>query len=486
MKKFKKKKIIIPIVIVVVIIIIANMFGGNAATIYTEEAAEVRDVVTYHNFNGNVEAEDSLSIMSPAAVKVLDVLVDEGDFVKEGDVIAILDSDSIEQTIEMREAALSITEKSNYYSQRDAQKAYEDYKESVDAGLNAQLISAENAVNSAHSQALMAQQSLDAAVATYESSDMYRATKSAYETAKQAFESVKSQYEAADDAGKAALKADYDAKNAAYETALNSYNAIEEAKNASTKQLSDAVLLAINTYNVALESFEATKQSVNQTMESYANTVEKVNGVSSTETSQLELDNLYKQLEDYTVKATMDGVITELNLKKGAMASMTAPAVEISDMNNMKIAIRIDEYDILGTEEGKEVSIYIDSIGKTYDGKITKISRKATTVNGVSYFNAEVEFAADEDVRSGMSVEVKLTSKEALETVSISMKALRYEEDNSAYVLVKNAEGKEEKRYVKVGITDGSYVQIEEGLSSGEVVLVSPQFDYAQLMMEMN
>ncbi len=84
-----------------------------------------------------------------------------------------------------------------------------------------------------------------------------------------------------------------------------------------------------------------------------------------------------------------------------------------------------------------------------------------------------------------MTVEVKLISREAYGVVSVSMDALRYEKDNTAYVLVRNAEGKEEKKYVTVGITDGNYVEIKEGLSEGDIVLVSPSIPYMQMMMEM-
>ena len=207
--------------------------------------------------------------------------------------------------------------------------------------------------------------------------------------------------------------------------------------------------------------------------------------MSTTESSKMQLDNLYSQLEDYTIKASMDGVITSLRVKEGSMVTAGMDVAEISDFSKLKIAIKIDEYDILGVEPGKDVDIYIDALEKNYAGKITKISQTATNSGGVSYFEAEVEFEADELVRSGMTVEVKLISREAYGVVSVSMDALRYEKDNTAYVLVRNAEGKEEKKYVTVGITDGNYVEIKEGLSEGDIVLVSPSIPYMQMMMEM-
>ena len=476
----------IPVIIVLVIGLLFYSCSQSAAQAYfEEETVAVRDIITYHNFSGNVEVDQSKSVIAQASQQVLELKVEEGDEVKAGDVIAILDSDILQQNIELKESVLSTTELSNYYNQRDAQKSYQDFKNNLDSGNNAQINGAKSAMDQAHSAALMAQRTYDEAKVAYEATEPYASTKVAYETAKANYESVKSQYDAAADGDKAAMETALNDAKTAYETAEVSMKAMDEARDLSLRKASDAVLQAITAYETAKTNYETTVISVNQALESYENAVTKVNGLSSTETSQMELDNLYQQLEDYTIKANMDGVISTLNIKEGSMVASGTVVAEISDFSKMKIEIKIDEYDILGVDEGKEVSIYIDALEQYYTGTISKISKTATTAGGVSYFTAEVEFDADDNVRSGMTVEVKLISKEAYGVVSISMDALRYEKDNTAYVLVRNAEGEEEKKPVTVGITDGNYVEIVEGLSEGDVILVTPQMDYMEMMMEM-
>lgn len=488
MKKISKKKIVkIGILVIIILVLVLLFFSCNrqSQTLYQEEEAAVRDIITYHNFSGNVEVDTSRNVIAMASQQVVELLVEEGDTVKTGDTIAILDSDSLKQTIEMKESALSTTELSNYYNKRDAQKSYEDYKNNLDAGLNTQINSAKSGMDQAYSAALTAQRAYDEAKAAYAQTEPYASTKAAYDTAKTNYEAVKSQYDAADETGRAALEAALNEAKTAYDAAGVSMDAMEEARELALRDLSDGVLKAITSYDSAKSSYDAAVTSANQALESYENAVSKVNDLSSTETSQMELDSLYDQLEDYTIKANMDGVISMLSIKEGSMVASGTVVAEISDFSKMKIEIKIDEYDILGVEEGKNVEIYIDAIEKNYNGTISKISKKAATVGGVSYFTAEVEFDADDDVRSGMTVEVKLISKEAYGVTSISMEALRYEKDNTAYVLVKNAEGKEEKKTVTVGITDGNYVEIKEGLSEGDIILVTPQMNYMNMMMEM-
>lgn len=486
MKKFFKKKFIIPIIIVLVIVFMAVTCGQQGGSPYEDEDVQVRDIITYHNFSGNVEVVHAKKVVSQASQQIIELLVEEGDSVKEGDVIAILDSDMLQQNIDLSEVSLSTAELSNYFNIRDAQKSYNDFKSSLDAGLNPQINAAQASKDGAYAQALMAQRAYDEAAASFETSQEYILAKTAVDNAKMQYETLLSQYEAADEASKPALEGALNEAKAAYDNASAAMSAVEAARDASLRTLSDAVLTAITAYDTACKNYDATVEQVNQTLQTYKNAVEKVGGLSTTESAQMQLDNLYSQMEDYTIRASMDGVITFLPIKEGSMVTAGMDVAEISDFSKLKIAIKIDEYDILGVEEGKEVSIYIDALEKSYTGKISKISRTATSAGGVSYFSAEVEFDADELVRSGMSVEVKLVSREAYGVVSVSMEALRYEKNNVTYVLVRNAEGKEEKKYVTVGITDGKYVEIKEGLSEGDIVLVSPSLNYMQMMMEMN
>lgn len=486
MKKFFKKKYVIPLIIILVIVLLIVTCGKQGGSVYEDETVTVRDIITYHNFSGNVEVVHSKTVVSQASQQVVSLMVEEGDTVKTGDVIAVLDSDVLRQNIDLSEVSLSATELSNFYNLRDAQKSYNDFKSSLDAGLNSQINAAKASMDGAHSQALMAQRAYDDALAAYETSEAYLSAKTAYDNAKAQYENLLAQYEAADAQDKASLEAGFNEAKIVYDNAAAAMNAVNEARDLSLRTLSDGVLTAITAYDTASKSYEATVEQVNQTLATYKNAVEKVGALSTTETSQMQLDDLYSQLEDYTIKASMDGVITLLPIKEGSMVTAGMTVAEISDFSRLKIAIRIDEYDILGVEEGKDVNIYIDALEKNYAGKISKISKTAAVSGGVSYFAAEVEFDADDLVRSGMSVEVKLISREAYGVVSVSMEALRYEKDNTAYVLVRNAEGREEKKYVTVGITDGNYVEIREGLSEGDVVLVSPSINYMNVMMEMN
>ncbi|MCM1468217.1 MAG: HlyD family secretion protein, partial [Alistipes sp.] len=273
MKKFFKKKYIIPIILVLVIVFMAVTCGRQGGTLYEDENVQVRDIVTYHNFSGNVEVVNSKKVVSQASQQVVELLVEEGDNVKEGDVIAILDSDVLQQNIDLSEVSLSTTELSNYYNVRDAQKSYNDFKSSLDAGLNPQINAAQASKDGAYTQALMAQRAYDEAKASFESSAEYISAKTAFDAAKAQYEALLAQYEAADETAKVSLEVTLNEAKAAYDGAAAGMSAAESAGELSLRTLSDAVLTAITAYDTACKSYDATVEQVNQTLETYKNAV---------------------------------------------------------------------------------------------------------------------------------------------------------------------------------------------------------------------
>lgn len=225
--------------------------------------------------------------------------------------------------------------------------------------------------------------------------------------------------------------------------------------NISLKEASLSAAQTTNRYNIqdAQRTYENYKAAVdsglNTSLQSAQNQVDSTytalqnaqSSYDSTRASQLELTNLRNSLADYTITAPCSGTVTALNVQPGdAVTPQTVLAV-ISDLDSMEIAIRVDEYSILNTAVGSPVTVYVDSIDSSYNGVLSWVADTATVENGVSYFEATVRFVPDEKVRSGMSVETHLVNVDAPGTLSVSVEAVQYREDNTAYVLVRGDDG---------------------------------------------
>lgn len=485
----------------VVIAVVFVLGRGDSAESYAEETAQLRDIYTYKSFVGNVEPASETSIISKVSQQVTELYVEEGDTVQKGDVIAKIDTTSVEQNIAKTEISLTTAQTSNSYNISDANRNYSNYKEALDEGLNSSLVSAQNTVDNAYTALQDAKEDYDTTVWRMDNG-VYTGTQSQYA----ARENAQAVYDAAQEKV-ANLQAAYDAAQAAFSvsesdvTAEESLRQAETALTAGKEELSAAgtaldsaesdlawakqnvieskqsvIDNAQASYDAALKNYDVAKLSTQQQLDNYKATLDKTRATASTAATEQELQVLEDSLDNYTIYAPCDGTITELNISENSMVSTGSTIATISTLNAMTIHINVDEYSVLDTGEGSAVTILVDSIGKTYEGTLSRVADIADLNNGVAYFEATVDFIPDEYVKSGMSVEVRLTNNDKKDVLTVSADALHYNDDNTAYVLVKSG-SKQEVREVETGVTDGTYVEILSGLDQGDIVLTTPSAD---------
>ena len=519
-KKFKIGKLILIIVIIAAIVIgLGRCAAGKAAGAFTQDTVQRRDIRTYHSFTGVVEPVTEQNVLAEVTgVKVVDVLVEVGDEVKEGDVVALLDREGIENQIEDLELSMSVNAASQNLSVQQARNNYYNYKNDIANGQNSTIVSAQNQIVTATANVQSAEIALQNAQRDYQKeisenqaglSDgiikAQRAVDNAYQTVRDkqiSLEVADHEKKVADDDVQYRYDANYENAEHALDNAWVAYNNaladLEAAKRseqdtivAVTDKLiaaQNSYLNAVDQYNIALHALTMAETSTQETLQGYRTQYDQALQGQDTSVNELKLARLYDQLEDCTVKAPMSGVITVLNIKEGDMISTTneKPAAVVTDFGEMKVAIKINEYDIMGASVGVPVEITLNAIEKDYEGEIAQISRIATSEKGVSYFDSEVNFKADEDVRSGMSVEVRLVTNDLKDVLTVETKSIQTRDDGTAYVQMYAADGKGlEERDVTCGASDGTYTEILSGLSEGDVVLQS-SFNLADLQMQVS
>lgn len=185
------------------------------------------------------------------------------------------------------------------------------------------------------------------------------------------------------------------------------------------------------------------------------------------------------------VYAAETGTIDELYVDPEDQLQVGSQIAHIVDYDTLEVSVDVDEYDIGALGLGKQGTVYLNALDRSVTGTVSEIARNATTDGGVSYYSVKLEIDATEDIRSGMSVEVNVLNKEALSATSLSPKALSYDEYNKPYVMVKNAEDVMEVRYVTLGVSDGLYTEITEGLQENETVYYT-ETDMARFFMMRN
>lgn len=248
----------------------------------------------------------------------------------------------------------------------------------------------------------------------------------------------------------------------------------------------------------------------------------KLNGASSSKdtskydkkTSEIDVQAAEKQLEAYTVKSPIDGVIIEKNNKAGdnvGDANSYKPMMVILDTSKLSLTFSVDESHISEIEKGQSVTITTDSIPDTkFSGEVSSVGVEGKPdENGKVMFDVTVAVTDPEDLKAGMKVKAKVILDTANSATSVPQSALLKSDGQNALVLVKNDDNTSDKDIsesvdnqldhpdvkvpkgcslvsVKYGISDGTNVQIISGLKVGEVVVFNPKADNGEFVKSTN
>ena len=198
-------------------------------------------------------------------------------------------------------------------------------------------------------------------------------------------------------------------------------------------------------------------------------------------------------MSEMTIVAPMSGVVVGQPQTAGTMAvqgnSNPTVIMRIADMSSKQILAKVDETDIGSVKVGQEATFTVDSFnGKTFTARVSKISQTDTSnswnINTSSSSSSSSSSTAsviyyyvtldvddpDNMLLPAMTARVEINTAEKNDALVVPLSTLKTD-TNGSYVIVKNADGTQENRYVSTGIYSDEYVEILEGLSEGEQVV---------------
>lgn len=178
------------------------------------------------------------------------------------------------------------------------------------------------------------------------------------------------------------------------------------------------------------------------------------------------------------IRAPYDGIITARWVDPGALiqAATTSqkevfPIVHIMDIDNVRIQFYVPETDVPFIKEGNRISLNLrNPSGKPFEGQITRFARalKGETRSML----AEVEIHNKEhQLKAGMYTIVTVTLEEHHNTITVPAEVVITEKEKYYVYTVENDIVK--KLPVRTGIDDGIQVEILEGLTGEEMVIVA-------------
>jgi HlyD family secretion protein len=190
---------------------------------------------------------------------------------------------------------------------------------------------------------------------------------------------------------------------------------------------------------------------------------------------QVMLETQKQQLAYTTVNAPIDGVVSALNIQKGAIVasgmsgfSGGTTILTLSDLSHVYVMATVDESDVGVVKVGQEARITVASFpDRTFAGKVTRIATKGVNSSNVVTFEVKVEVLDEhkELLRPEMTGNVRIIQAAKSDVVTLPTSAVM-REGGKAYVTLAGGV----RRDVTVGLENADVVEIVSGVKAGERV----------------
>lgn len=491
------------------------------------QTPEAGELVLQNEFVGTISPEESVYVISMVSAEVMSTNVSVGDTVSAGDVLCQLDDEAAELQLASAQAQydsaaagvnsakvgyeIAQSQYEGTVAQLDAQMGgqknlqmyqlqiqvdavqsgiddiYEQMNDLAESKKDAQeqkddLKSARNQAKKYLEQATKAYTAAQQAVTMLEpqNSEEYKALvenypggKEAYEydlaKAKEALAAAKANYEQAS-AAVSQTEAAYEQVKAGIESIEDGQEQLDDALADTYKKLEQAEAIKNITeeqvYGDTQKIVDANKKTAALSLDSAAATVNSAQvGI---EGAKVAIDSAEYQLDMYTIKAPIDGVIEAANVKEHDFASPSSPAYVISNKDTMTVTFYVSEGIRNTLTVGQKVSV--DRNGKLFSAAITEIGSMIDQATGLFAIKACVS-APDESLLTGCSVKVTADTYSQNDVLLIPYDAVYYD-DSQSYVYVA-VNGIAERRDIETGIFDAETITVLSGITTEDQLITS-------------
>lgn len=396
--------------------------------------------------SGTIRPENEVKISPKVTGLLKRLLVVQGQRVKKGDVIALMDDSNIIGQVEAARAA--------------AQLARANYDKALHGNRPQEIAEQESIMKRAREGVRFFAQALNRAKAQVKSrqAELVRDDTNAGRMTQLAGQGAVSDQER------------LNAVTAKSVTAVTLEQAQQELRQAEVAQDQ-----AVNDYETAKQRFELLKAGSRE--EDIRAQLQAMNQ------AQGNLKWLESQLNDMKIKAPFSGVISMKFADEGAIVTPTTSAATTSATSSSIVSLAgrlemvayVSETDMEHLKVGQPAKIIANAYpDKVFHGKVTLIAPAAVVTQNVTTF--EVHTSIDDDPKgllmAGMNVDSELLAGKLDDVVLVPTVAVISEKGKTG-VLIPDEEGKPKFKPIKTGHTSGNKTMVYKGLKENDKVFLA-------------
>ncbi|MEQ8220936.1 MAG: efflux RND transporter periplasmic adaptor subunit [Candidatus Eremiobacterota bacterium] len=454
---------------------------GIPVEIVTVKKGDVRVTV---ESSGELKADDALTINTNNSGIIEELNVKEGDYVKKGQIVAVIEPNDIEDQLTQAQAALNTA----HLRLAQAQTKVILQNTQVEGAIK----QAEAGVKSAEAQYEQAQSALEA---TKEKLSIIEegARKQEIAQAEEAVAQAEANFrEAKVDLGrmqrlcaKGAIsqqqmdvaQVQYDVAEAQYKSVLHRLDLVKEGSRMQEKAAArQDVAMAEDRVTAAKAGLDQAKESLliarNNRMQVTVAQQEVDVAEAGVAQAQANLDTLSRKLQKSYVKSPISGYVTKkyVNLGENTSGPGATKIIDVFDQGTLYFEALVSETDIAKINRGLSVDIKVDGMpDKNFSGIVKDVIPQA---GAARQFSVKIKVdASGSDLKPGMFARGQIILAEHKDVPVITKDAIKDKEGRQYVYTIKELYAVETE--VTTGPAMDGSIEIVKGLSGGEKVVYS-------------
>ncbi|HEX2223771.1 MAG TPA: efflux RND transporter periplasmic adaptor subunit [Thermoanaerobaculia bacterium] len=192
-------------------------------------------------------------------------------------------------------------------------------------------------------------------------------------------------------------------------------------------------------------------------------------GVLAQRRSELEIAR--RQLADAVATAPFDGMIQERLVSMGDYVATGDPVAVLVRVNPLRLRLAVPEREAVGIRPGQEVRLTVEGDPGVHTGRVARVSPAISEENRTLMIEAEVP-NPDARLRPGAFAKAEIVLEAEEPAVLVPTSAIVTFAGIDKVIGVEG--GKAVEKPVKLGRRSGQQVEVLEGVTAGESVVVQP------------
>jgi HlyD family secretion protein len=416
--------------------------------------------VTRGSLQATVSAAGTIAAVAQVAVpfqnsgQVEAVNVKVGDQVKAGQVMAALDSTSLEAALASAQAGLDMAQAQLAATQQGPLASQVASDEAALASAQAGYQAAQAKTANLGDQLVIDQNNLDNAAK--ELNDAQNAYSNLFEFVRSG--NPRGAYVPPAGQQWSSQKATLDNAKVNYEVAVATYN-LDAASVNNSSLASAAAQVAQAQAN--LDDLKSTPTSQDVQLAEL-----------SVQNAQLALKQAKLNLTKSQLIAPFDGVVAQVNVQVGQPSSASTQPVVLANLSQLEAQVLVAETDVPRVKVGQTVQVTFDALpNQTFDASVVEVALVGQTTSGVVNYPVTIALKqTDAQIRPGMTANVTIVVEQRDNVLLVPNRAIKLSGRQRTVTVLKD--GQPTVVNVTLGMSGDTESEVTSGLSEGDVVVI--------------